>query len=112
MMMIKFLYMFLLSILLFEWSCTEPFEIETIDFESVLVVESTITDEMKQQVVKLSRTSTLENSEILMESNANVIISTSNGQNYYFNWNAALGYYVSDEVFSAQPNVSYTLTVH
>lgn len=112
MMRIKFLYMFLFSILLFQWSCTEPFEIETMDFESVLVVESTITDEMKQQVVKLSRTSALENSQILLESNANVTISTNNGENYYFNWNAELGYYVSDEVFSAQPNVAYTLNIN
>ena len=112
MMRIKFFYTFLFSILLFQWSCTEPFEIETVDFESVLVVESTITDEMKQQIVKLSRTSTLENSEILLESNANVNVSTSNGQNYYFNWNGELGYYVSDEAFSAQPNTSYTLSVN
>ncbi len=111
-MRIKFFYTFLFSILLFQWSCTEPFEIETVDFESVLVVESTITDEMKQQIVKLSRTSTLENSEILLESNANVNVSTSNGQNYYFNWNGELGYYVSDEAFSAQPNTSYTLSVN
>ena len=111
-MRIKFLYTLLFSITLFHWSCTEPFEIETVDYESVLVVESTITDEMKQQIVKLSRTSTLENSDILIESNATVYVSTSNGQNYYFNWNEEFEYYVSDEAFSAQPSISYSLKIN
>ncbi|MGO3182899.1 MAG: DUF4249 domain-containing protein [Aequorivita sp.] len=102
----------LFSILLFQGSCTEPYEIETVDYESVLVVESTITDVMKPQVVKLSRTSTLENSEVLVESDATVYVSSNDGTVYYFNWNSELGYYVSDEAFSAQPNTSYSLKIN
>ena len=45
--------------MLLQISCTEPYEIETVDFESVLVVESTITNEVRPQVVKLSKTSQL-----------------------------------------------------
>ena len=91
--------------------CTEPFEIETIDYESVLVVESTITNETKQQIVKLSRTSTLENPGIVTENNANVNVIGSNGENYSFSQNGDTGEYISDQAFSASPNVQYTLTI-
>lgn len=108
----KFLFPLLISIFLFQWSCTEPFEIETVDYESVLVVESTITDEMNQQVVKLSRTSPLENSDVLIESNATVFVTSDDGQRYNFSWNDYLGYYVSNEPFGAQPDNSYTLKIN
>ena len=47
-------------LMLLQLGCTEPFLIETIDFESVLVVEGTLTDELKRQEVKLSGTIGLE----------------------------------------------------
>ena len=56
---IKYLVVFLMLI-----SCVEPFEIKTIDFESALVVEATITDELKNHVVKLSRAFKLEEDEV------------------------------------------------
>lgn len=97
---------------MFQWNCTEPYEIETVDYESVLVVESTITDEMKPQVVKLSRTSTLENSEVITENNATVYIESSDGQIHDFYWDSELGYYLSNNPFSAQPNISYILKIN
>ncbi|AFL82406.1 hypothetical protein Aeqsu_2966 [Aequorivita sublithincola DSM 14238] len=108
----KFLYIVLFLVTLFQWSCTEPYEIETVIYENVLVVESTITDEMKPQIVKLSRTSPLENVDVLLESNATVHVSSSDGQNYEFYWNNDLGYYVSYNPFNAQPNISYTLSIN
>ncbi len=111
-MRIKIFYALLFSLVLFQWSCTEPYEIETVDYESVLVVESTITDELKHQVVKLSRTSILENSEILIESNAMVYVSSDDGTVYDFNWNEEFSYYVSEQPFQVQPNLSYTLKVN
>lgn len=108
----KKIYTLLVLILLFQWGCTEPFDIETIDYESVLVVESTITNENKQQVVKLSRTSTLENSEILIESDANVNVISSEGQIYDFYWDSESGNYLSQQVFAAQPNTNYTLKIN
>lgn len=91
--------------------CTEPYEIETVNFESVLVVESTITNEFKPQIVKLSRTSKLENPEILTVNNATVIVSSSDGNSFNFNWDSETGNYISQQPFSAQPNVSYTLDI-
>lgn len=104
-------YILFFSTLLFNIGCTEPFEIETVDYESVLVVEGTITDEVKQQVVKLSRTSTLENPGILIENNANVTVMASNGESYNFSQNGDTGDYLSDQAFSASQNVQYTLHI-
>ncbi len=110
-MKMKLFYLVFFSMILLNVGCTEPFEIETIDYESVLVVESTITNETKQQLVKLSKTSTLENPGIVTENNANVTVTGSNGENYSFSQNGDAGEYLSDQVFSASPNVQYTLTI-
>lgn len=104
-------YIAFLPILLSQWSCTEAFEIETISFENVLVVESTITDELKPQIVKVSRTSALENAEILTENSATVTVLGSNGDSFNFSQDFETGFYISDEAFKAQPNVSYTLKI-
>lgn len=105
-------YTAFLSILLFQIGCTEPYEIETVNFESVLVVESTITNEMKPQIVKLSKTTTLENTEILIVNDATVSVSSSIGNNFSFKWDSETGNYISQQPFSAQPNVSYTLNIN
>ena len=76
-----------------------------------MVVESTITNETKPQIVKISRTSTLENPEILIENNATVTISGSNGEVYNFSQDGETGFYISNQSFSALPNVSYTLNI-
>ena len=107
----RIFYIIFLSILLFELGCTEPFEIESEGFESVLVVESTITNEMKSQVVKLSRTSTLDTNVVLFENNAVVNVLGSNGEEFNFSQDYGTGNYVSDLEFNAKPNVSYTLKI-
>ena len=108
---IRTLYVLFLSISLFQIGCTEPYEIESVAYERVLVVESTITNELKPQVVKLSRTSTLENPEILLENNANVTVSGNNGDWYYFSQDNETGFYISEQAFRTQPNVKYTLSI-
>ncbi|MDN3723667.1 DUF4249 domain-containing protein [Aequorivita sp. SDUM287046] len=110
MMRTKILITVLLGIFISS-SCTEPYEIEAVDYENVLVVESTITDELKPQIVKLSRTSPLENTDILVENGATVTIEGNNGENFSFSQNNISGYYVSNQEFRAQPNVAYTLQI-
>ncbi len=70
----KILYIAFLIVLFFHTACTEPYEIEVVGYENVLVVESTITNEMRPQIVKLSRTSSLENTDVLTENNATVTV--------------------------------------
>ncbi|QAA81007.1 DUF4249 domain-containing protein [Aequorivita sp. H23M31] len=111
-MRITAFYIALLLLLLFQNGCTEPYEIEVGDFESVLVVESTITDELKTQIVKLSRTSTLDTTEVLFEKNASVTVLASDGESYRFSQDYSSGYYLSDSQFSAKPNISYILKIN
>jgi hypothetical protein len=105
------LLLLLLATILLQTRCTEPYEIETVGYENVLVVESTITDELKPQTVKLSRTSALENSEVLAENNATVLIVGENGETYSFSEQDQTGNYTSDQAFKAMPNVAYTLEI-
>lgn len=100
-----------LSALLLQLGCTEPFEIESQGYESILVVESTITNEMKRQIVKLSRTSPLESNSILFEDNADVNVVTNNGGFFHFSQDFETGLYISDRPFRAQPNVLYRLEI-
>ena len=110
-MKIKILYTVLFALLFTQWGCTEPYEIETVDFESVLVVESTITDELKPQIVRLSKTSTLENPGILFETNATVVVNSSLGNSYAFSWDNDNNYYISNSPFRAEANINYTLNI-
>lgn len=107
----RILFTVLFGIFLFQMGCTEPYEIETVDYESVLVVESTITDEVKPQIVKLSKTSSLENTQILIENNANVTVVGNNGDSFSFSQDNDTGFYVSNQSFQAQLNVNYTLNI-
>ena len=92
------------------FSCKEEIELETQDFESVLVVEGTITNEFKFQEIKVSRTYLLEAHEQVLEDNANVTIVDNMDNTYSFTQNTE-GTYISDIEFEASPNTNYTLLI-
>lgn len=92
-------------------SCTEPFPIETIEFENIPVVESTLTDEMKRQVVKLSQTISLEDFGLEITDNAEVRIEDSNGSVFTFSQDSETQTYLSDIEFQAESNTLYTLKI-
>lgn len=91
-------------------SCTEEFVIETQTFESVLVVEGTITDEFKQQEIKLSRTYPLEIEEQVFENNATVTVIDDLGNNYSFSQSNGSSYLSTIE-FQAEPDRTYILEI-
>lgn len=93
------------------FSCTEKIELKTESFEDALVVETTITDELKYQEVKISRTYILDSSTPIFENNANVRIEDSN-QNVYNFHDTGNGLYVSDIEFQAFQEVSYRLIIN
>lgn len=107
----KYRYILFFSWLLLQVGCTEPYEIETVAYDPVLVVESTITNELKPQIVKLSRTSKLEEPEILTVTNATVSVRAGDGRSYSFLFDNESGHYLSDQPFRAEPNISYTLNI-
>jgi hypothetical protein len=109
---IKLTYrLLIISVLLISFSCREEIALETETFESVLVVEATITNELKQHEVKVSRTYLLEEIEPVIENNADVSVTDNTGNSFNFSQNSE-GVYVSDSAFEALPNVEYTLIIN
>lgn len=99
-----------LAILMSLSTCVEPFEAETLTFDSALVIDATITNEMKQQQVFLSRTYRLEADGPKPVRSAQVTVTDSQGNAYQFQEKAA-GTYMSQSVFAALPGTSYKLQV-
>ncbi|MCG2461981.1 DUF4249 domain-containing protein [Flavobacteriaceae bacterium F89] len=93
-----------------QYSCTEPFPIVTKGFETVLVVQATLTDENIQHKVLLSRSYNLEGDGPNFESNAKVMIK-DDAQYVYDFPETDPGTYVSSQAFAAQPGHSYQLFI-
>ena len=91
-------------------SCVEDFEFGTQNFEDILVIESTITDEDKVQEVFLSRTFRLENNEPIPEQNATITVTDDQQITYSF-VEASPGRYVSSTTFAATTGRSYQLQI-
>jgi len=101
----------ILSLFIIVSSCIDEIPIETVsEFESVLVVEATITNEFKQQEIKLTRSYVLDSLEPPPELSAIVKVIGSNGFNMSFT-ETETGLYKSDEAFAAAPNVDYNLEI-
>ena len=92
-------------------SCVDPFEPETITFESALVVEGTITDEVGQQEIFLSRTFAFEDEGPDAERQASVEVIDDLGNRFDFA-ETSPGVYRSVTNFGAETGRSYTLRVN
>ncbi len=101
----------ILILLLIITSCVEEIDFVEVSetFESALVIDAVVTNELKQQKIILSRTYAFKEDGPNPETNATVILK-SGLENHYFN-ETEPGIYVSEEVFSAQPNVNYQLLI-
>jgi hypothetical protein len=105
-----FLYRFLITIILASvFGCTTPYTYQTNGFEDAIVIEATITNQYKNQEIKLSRTYKLEEKTPTFESKAVVYVTDDSGNKYDFQENGAL--YVSLTQFQASPDRSYQLHV-
>ncbi|HET8735083.1 MAG TPA: DUF4249 domain-containing protein [Pricia sp.] len=91
-------------------SCVEEFQPDTEFFESALVVEAVITDEVKEQEIILSNTFRFDEQEPQPVQNANVRIIDNEGTEYEFD-EVAPGRYLSIETFGAVPEKEYTLRI-
>ncbi|MFC4220115.1 DUF4249 domain-containing protein [Flagellimonas marina] len=91
-------------------SCIQPFDTSYVDFESALVIDAVLTNEMKQQRIVLTRTYEFEDEGPSAESNANVSVSDSNGNTYTFT-DSGNGVYLSDQTFAAEFGVEYQLSI-
>jgi hypothetical protein len=101
---------FLLLICFIINGCTEPYILKTNTYEEALVVEATITNELKKQEITLTKTSRFEDKETKAESGANVFITDNAGNNYEFEEED--GKYVSTVEFQAIPEREYRLNIN
>ena len=99
-----------LFLLVGTYSCVEKYEPKTTVFEPALVVESTITNELKKQEVKLSQAIPIDSIIPDSEKDALVKIKTSTGDIYDFT-EVEAGLYKSDVPFQAEPEVAYQLII-
>ncbi|WP_339888328.1 DUF4249 domain-containing protein [uncultured Flavobacterium sp.] len=91
-------------------SCTEPYALQSNTFEDILVIEATITNELKKQEIKISRTFQLEEKEPQIEKNATVFITDNLGNQY--NFNEINDKYISEFEFQAMSERQYQLFVN
>jgi hypothetical protein len=95
------------------YSCTAPIDIDTDDSDPVIVIYGAITDEMKQQEIRISRSSPyFQNEPNTPVSRAIVIIESSDNKRYeLFEPEANPGLYVSSSEWAVVPGVTYNLRV-
>ena len=91
-------------------SCIEPFEFQTETFEDALVIEASLTNEMKRHSVTLSRAVRFEDSISAPERNARVRILDEMQNEYKFE-ESEPGIYNAIVPFAAQKGVKYSLYV-
>ncbi|NJW51586.1 DUF4249 domain-containing protein [Salinimicrobium oceani] len=92
-------------------SCVEPFDFEQETFESALVVEGRITDNVQHHRIVLSRSFRFEEEKAAPEVNAQVIVQEE-GQREYLFQEVEPGIYESREEFSAKPGMEYQLLIN
>lgn len=100
----------LILVLLFAiTSCVEPYALQTNTFEEALVIEATITNELKNQEIKISKTFRFEENGPTFETDASVFVTDNEGNQYEFE--EQVDKYVSTSPFQAIPGKSYQLNI-
>tara|TARA_R110002051_G_scaffold269806_1_gene330064 strand:- start:32050 stop:33273 length:1224 start_codon:yes stop_codon:yes gene_type:complete len=91
-------------------NCIDPFEVEATEFNSALVIEGTITDQVETQRILVSRTFPLDTILMTGLSSAQVNVVDSDGGVFSFS-EETTGVYESTSPFAAIQGVTYTLKV-
>lgn len=100
---------FLISVSFFLNSCTETYPLLTNTYEEAIVVEATLTNELKNQEIKITKTARFEDTSIKTETGAKVIVKDNLNNEYVFEENS--GIYVSQTAFQILPDRQYTLEI-
>ncbi|GGG98620.1 hypothetical protein GCM10011416_16020 [Polaribacter pacificus] len=90
--------------------CTEAYDLKITTIEEALVIEATISNELKYQEIKLSKATALEVEEIIAESNATIEVKDEANNSYSFT-ETSPGIYTSNIQFSAKINTNYQLFI-
>jgi hypothetical protein len=100
----------LIGLLISLVSCVDPYQLQTTNFEEVIVIEATLSNELKKQEVKISKTyRSGEDNEDALITDAEVYVSDSDGNQYDFEYQT--NKYISTIDFQAIANKEYELHV-
>ena len=99
----------ILTLLVSISSCTTPYNYVTNEFEDVIVIEATITNQLKKQEIKLSRSYKFEENGPVFETGATISITDDLGNTYGFN--EGDNSYLSATEFQVLPGRNYQLHV-
>ncbi len=91
------------------FGCTEPYVLQTSNFEEALVIEATLTNEFKKQQIKLSKTYRLEENGPVFVENADVTVEDDLGNVYNFVEGDEI--YESENEFEAVVGRKYNLKI-
>jgi hypothetical protein len=106
--LIKQVFTFIFCALLFS-SCTEQYVLQSNTFEDILVVNGIITNELRLQEIKITRTYRLEQDKPIFEKGANVYITDND--NIVYEFEEDTDSYVSTSAFKAIPGKTYQLNI-
>jgi hypothetical protein len=98
----------LIALIAISVSCVEEIPLETEGFEEAVVIEGTITNELKQHQIKLSETYAVATTGPNPLSGAQVRVV---GNNDYVFEETDPGIYISRDTFAAEPGVGYQLRI-
>ncbi len=101
----------IMSFVVFIQGCVEPFDPVTVDFQRGVVIEATLTNELKQHEVFLSKVYSFEKDSVTTINDASVMIMDVQGNEYGFS-EVEDGRYLSNSEFAAQKGVGYTLVIN
>jgi hypothetical protein len=90
-------------------SCIEPFTPEIPDYENILVVDGMITDELKPNLVKISRSFSYGEYNPEPEMGALVSVMDDAGGNFYLEELEPGHYYTDEDEFAGEPGRAYQL---
>lgn len=99
----------LLFVALILASCVDPYQLESNTYEEALVIEATLTNQLKQQQVKITKTYKLEETMPSIVTNASVSVIDDGGNVYSFS--PSNGVYLSNEPFQAEAGRKYKLRI-
>ena len=92
------------------FSCVETVELEEQSTPDLLVIEASLTDELKNQQIRLTRSFGFETDSVPPETRAQVAVETNQGETFAFR-HAENGVYVSDLEFAVEPGRTYELVI-
>ncbi|UZO79788.1 DUF4249 domain-containing protein [Aquimarina sp. ERC-38] len=104
----KYILIVLLSFIL--KGCIETIPLETEGYEDLIVIEALLTDEMKEQEIRISRSYRFEDSLAVKEVGADVKVVDDSQRAFTF-LEASPGIYKSEEAFSPSQDRTYQLQI-